>query len=766
MPGYAALTYPVVQSFDITTSVWEWVGRNELSFLFLNERNSGSSLIFYLVYGIGMYLLVYQIFKRKSIAVLIALMAMYGTYTAMYIMMGHTTKLAVLSWFPYVFLITNKLREKFNIFLALLLPVFIRLMLQCSHMQFLFYIYLALGAYFLFYIVRALRKKENLKNVIASGAVFLLATGLAFLMGSAQNFSTLEYNPYSIRGSNPIQTTADTSLTKTIGGGLDYDYATNWSFSPGEIITFFIPSWYGFGPLPYQGPLTQNQLVKLYLYWGPQPSVDGPQYMGIIALVFAIIGFYRYRREPLVQYMGGIIVFSLLVSFGKEFSIIYDLMYHYCPVFNKFRVPSMILMLVQFFIPILAGYGILSFLPEERKPITPGQAKQWKYIFGGIAGMFLIILLGRDLFKEVYQAFFPLQDVGKALSHSYGQLNLEVVGMMFDFIFSSVVADVMIALALLGVTFGAFYYYQKGKMQSTAVYAILILVVLFDLWRIASKPHDPITPQEAGQAVETPNYVHILQQDTTQYRVLRLENGQPVYDNTLAYWKLYNAYGYHAAKMRIFQDMVDVAGMGNPLVWQLMNIKYLITNREDSSAMLTRVYKDGQTNVYAFRYYLPHAFFVNTCEVADGMATLRKIASMSFDPRNTAYILQHLSTTLDAPKEGAIASVTSYRTQELEIHVTATGNNLLFLSDAYYPKGWKAYIDGKETEILRLDYLFRGVVVPVGQHTVTMKFEPEMFSIGKQISFWISLIVYGMLILLGISYWIKKGRAKKKLNPL
>ena len=557
----------------------------------------------------------------------------------------------------------------------------------------------------------------------------------------------------------------ETSPAKTIGGGLDYDYATSWSLSPGEIITFFIPSWYGFGPLPYQGPLTQNQPVKLYLYWGPQPSVDGPQYMGIIVIVFALIGFYRSRREPLVQYMGGIIVFSLLVSFGKEFSFVYDLMYHYCPIFNKFRVPSMILMLVQFFTPILAGYGILSFLPEGKKVISPAQSKQWKYIFTGIAGLFLVVLLGGDLFKNVYQSFFPLQEVGKSLSHTYGQLNPEVVAMMADFVFSSVVTDITIALALLGVTFGAFYYFQKGKIQSSAVYAILIVVVLFDLWRIASKPHDPITPQEAQQAVETPNYVHVLQQDTTQYRVLRLVDGQPVYDNTPAYWRLHNAYGYHAAKMRIYQDVVDVAGMGNPLVWQMMNIKYIITNTQQNSPLLQQVYSDKEQQVYAFRYNLPHVFFVNKYEIKDGLEILNRIKAVSFDARNLAYIQEQPKTAIDEPKPGTGAELTHYGTQEMEIKATATGNNLLFVSDAYYPKGWKAYIDGKETEILRLDYLFRGVIVPAGRHTVTMKFEPEMFYLGKQISFWITLIVYGMLIFLGISYWLKKARTKKILNP-
>jgi hypothetical protein len=748
MPGYAALMYPVPQSYDITTIGWERCGRKVLSYLFFKESNTGENLVFYLVYGIGMYLLAYRFLKRKPIAILVALMALYGTYAAMYIMMGHTTKLAVLSWFPYIFLIVDKLREKFNLFLAFLLPVFIRLMLQSSHMQFLFYIYLALGTYLIFYLVRALRKKENWKNVLASGTTLLLATGLAFLMGATQYFSTLEYNPYSIRGSNPIQTmdASSASPSKTIEGGLDYDYATSWSFGPGEIITFFIPSWYGFGPRPYQGPETQNQLIATNLYWGPQPFVDGPQYMGIIAIVFALIGLYRYRHEPFVQYMGGIIVFSLLVSFGKEFSLVYDLMYHYVPIFNKFRVPSMMLMLVQFFTPILAGYGIWSFMPEGKKTITLVQAKQWKYIFAALAGMFLVVLLGRDIVKEVYQAFFPLQEIGKTLSHSRGQVDVEQFKPVFDIVFSWVIEDIMIALALLGVSFGVFYYYQNGKIQSVTVYGVVIVVVLFDLWRIASKPHDPITPQEAKQAVTTPNYVHVLQQDITLYRVLKLVNGQPVYDNTPAYWGLHNAYGYHAAKLRIFQDMVDVAGMGNPLVWQLMNVKYLMTNREDSSAMLTQVYKDKETFVYAFRYALPHAFFVNNCEVADGMATLNKIASLSFDPRNIAYVPEHLSTALEAPKEGASAAITSYQTQKLEVRVNATGNNLLFLSDAYYPKGWKAYVDGKETEILRLDYLFRGIVVPQGMHTVTMKFEPDLYFLGEKISTIISILVWGGVI--------------------
>ncbi len=212
--------------------------------------------------------------------------------------------------------------------------------------------------------------------------------------------------------------------------------------------------------------------------------------------------------------------------------------------------------------------------------------------------------------------------------------------------------------------------------------------------------------------------------------------------------------------MRIFQDVVDVAGMGNPLVWQLMNIKYVITNTPQNTPLLQQIYADKGEQVYTFRYFLPHVFFVNKYEVKDGLEILNQIKAASFDPRNVAYLQEQPKATFDEPKPGAEAGITHYGTQDMEIRATATGNNLLFVSDAYYPKGWKSYIDGKETEILRLDYLFRGIVVPAGQHIVTMKFEPEMFSLGKQVSFWISLIVYGMLISLGILYWRKKAEIK------
>jgi hypothetical protein len=759
MPGFASLTYPIPRIYDITSNLWEHVVRIALSYFFLEEGSNGAWLLYYLVFGIGVYLFVNYKLKSKPIALIVALMATYSMRVAVLIMIGHVTKIAVLAWFPFVFLLVEKLREKFTLFLAVLLTIAVRLMIQPGHMQFIFYIYLSLGAYLIFLFIRSLIKKENWKGILASGIILIFATVFAFLMGADQHLSTLEYNPYSMRGSNPITHTSAASQTKTIEGGLDYEYATSWSFSPGELMTLFIPSWYGFGDLTYQGPLTGDQPQKLNFYWGPQPDVDSPQYMGIIVIVLAVIGFIRYRKDPFVQFMGAASIVSIFIAFGKEFPVLYDIMYRYFPMFNKFRIPVMILMIVQFFTPILAGYGIISFVENRPKTLPPALEKKWKYTLGGLAFGVVISVIGASVVKSIYSSFFPVQEVAKALARSYGQLNPAVLSLFYDFVFSSIMTDLLIGFILLTIVFGAFYFFQKGKLKVSMLYGILVVLVLFDLWRIAGKPYDPKDKQESIQAMAAPDFVKTLLQDTTSFRVLRMMNGQPVYDNSLAYWRIQNAYGYQGAKMRIYQDMVDVAGLGNPRVWQLMNIKYLISNREESHAGLVPVYNGSGTKVYAFQSWLPRVFFVNRYEVSDNLSTLNKISAMSFDPKEVAYISRDIKTNIDAPLQGTEARIVHYGSQNIEIQTRTTGNNLLFISEAYYPKGWKASVDGKETEIFQLNYLFRGVVIPPGEHTLIMKFEPARFALGKTISLIANLIILcGIILILLFRFWVQRKK--------
>jgi hypothetical protein len=207
--------------------------------------------------------------------------------------------------------------------------------------------------------------------------------------------------------------------------------------------------------------------------------------------------------------------------------------------------------------------------------------------------------------------------------------------------------------------------------------------------------------------------------------------------------------------MRQVQDMFDVAGVGNPLMWGLMNVKYIISDRSDSSQVLFPVFR-GEKNVLYNKAELPRAFFVNRYEVAKGIDILNDIREMKFNPRDLAYVMDDPKVQIEAPKESASVHYTHYGIQDLEVSATATGNNLLFLSESWYPAGWKAFIDGKEADILRLDYLFRGVVIPPGTHTLTMKFEPASFSLGRDLSLATNILALSGLVAIGIIRFRKR----------
>ena len=217
--------------------------------------------------------------------------------------------------------------------------------------------------------------------------------------------------------------------------------------------------------------------------------------------------------------------------------------------------------------------------------------------------------------------------------------------------------------------------------------------------------------------------------------------------------------------MREIQDMYDVCGIANPLMWSLMDIKYVISDRVDSNQILLPVYK-GERNILYNRSVLPRAFFVSEYKQASGIEILNHIKRKDFDPREVAYVMEDPRVSIDPPDSTTFARYVAYGLQNLAIKVRASGNNLLFLSESWYPKGWKAYVDGHETPIYRLNYMFRGVVVPSGEHTVTMRMVSETYNIGETMSLWINIVVLGGVLGLSGYNLINRKNAQKSEQTL
>lgn len=780
MPSYGSLTVGGDRLFDIAAQILTKTS-TVFSYLILNPPE-GWVIFFYFVFACGIYLFTYLKVKSKFSAFIAAFAATFSMYIIIWVMSGHNTKIAVIAFFPYVFYIVERLRERLSWLLALLLVVVLHFSFMPSHVQMIFYMYFAIGIYLLFFLVRSLLKKKETepetesasawKGVVRAGVVLTLASALAFAMDSDKYLSVLEYSPYSTRGSNPIVPASGEDASKTVEGGLPYRYATDWSFAPGEMMTWLVPSWYGFGQVKYSGFLSNNQEAMLSFYWGPQPFTHAPQYMGLIVLILALIGFMKYRKDPFVQYIGLLIILSILIAFGREFPLFYDLMYRYFPLFNKFRVPSMILVLVQIFVPILAAYGIVSFFRDRQLQAAELQKRKKSLLLWVGATIAVLLFLA-----FTFESLLPRQAIQNAFQSQTGyalprdrvvepflrQLRPQATNAITTQLTSMVTNDIYVGIGFLVIAFGAVYYFIQGKMKLTTFAVILTLVIAPDLWRVDSKPTEAHDRTVQQQAFATPEYVKYLQRDSTLFRVLEFENGRPPYNNMLAYWRIQSAYGYQGAKMRAYQDMDDVIGPGNPLLWGLMNVKYIISNTPDSSAALGLVYNGPEMKVYANRYALPRAFFVNRYEVTDGLDILNRIKSQSFNPRDVLFLMEDPKISIEPPHPAARAEIVRYGIQDLEMNVTTSGNNLLFLSETYYPVGWKAFIDGKETPIYRANYLFRAVVVPPGIHKLEMKFEPKGFYLGKNLSLAANIVILGGLGFFGFDYW-RKRRTPKQLD--
>ena len=750
MPGLASMTFTGDRMYDLSELVHGKV-REYFSFI-LGNSTLGGYIYFYFIFAIGVYFYAFEKLKRKSIAFFVAMATLYSTFIIIWISVAHMTKIAVLAFFPFLLIVIEKLQKKLSFIWICAGVIIVHFMLLPGHIQMIFYILLSIFFYYLFFLIRKLILKESPNQLLKSGFTLVGIGILALGMSGDIYFSTLEYAPYSIRGASPttIEQTVDQNKQAS-SGGLDYDYATSWSFSPGEMGTFLIPSLYGFGNLDYKGILTNNQTTRLNTYFGPQPFTDAPQYMGVAVLLLALFGIYYLRKDLFVQFMTFVILFSLLVSFGKEFSLLYDLMFYYVPMFNKFRIPSMILILVQFFIPLLAGYGLLGIVNSSNKKLSD----KWKILSIVFGSIFIISLLVPSIFETLYEHFFPTQEITTLLSRSYGT-QPEVLSELYRFISERVVTDITIGVLFLLVISISIYFFLQKKLSYKYLISIIVFTAIIDLWRVNSTTMELHSRREAQSNFVTPEHVKFILQDTTKYRVLEFVNGQPPYNNSLAYWKIESAYGYQGAKMRNYQDMVDNVGLNNPMLWGLMNVKYIFSDRADSNQILLPIYKSKEQNILFNRFSLPRAFFVSKLQKATPQQILKHIKDSDFNPIDIAFTNEDVNEKIDAPLIEAKAIYTSHKLNEINLNVTTTGNNLLFLSETWYPKGWKAYLNEKEIPIYRLNYMFRGVVIPKGEYKLTMKFEPSSYQLGKILSFGINLIAIASLLFFGIQYFRKK----------
>ncbi len=761
LPSYAAL---------LTTGDrwWDFIGRvffgitDAFGTLFRNDIARLAS--FYAVYGAGMFLLMRQKKQGRFASFITGTAAVFSTFIITWAVIGHNTKPVALATFPYILLALERLREKFSILHAIILVAAIHILVESTHVQMMFYGVCTFGLYLLFELIHRLITKSQPFGVVRAGALLAIAGGVAFCMSADRYLSVMEYKPYSTRGTAPIVHQAGKQKQDDTGG-YDYDYCTNWSFSPQESITFFVPNFYGYGKLEFkQDKRSKGQYVQTY--WGQMPFTDAANYMGIIVLGLAFAGIIHGRRDPFVLFLTTLSLFGLILSFGKNFPILYDLFFYHLPGFNNFRAPMMSLALMQFAVPILAGFGV-SAIDEWRK--YPSQNRK-KLLVGGViaGGIFLCAALlhsaiGEDSYRQAVE--------------ESGHVQKELV----NFITNAATSDMISTSFIAVVGSVVIYFYGIGKLGKAVFSIVLAAIIIGDLWRVDYRGMEISKGRLRETEFQTPEFVEYLKQDKSLYRIADYVYLSAGKTNVPAYWLLQNVHGYHSAKMRVYQDLLDVAGnpqqepqggggavILNPFLLNLLNVKYMIAPQPlfegqqpvlESSVLMDN-YGQVPALVYKNNQALPRAFFTDGIEVqTDRMAILQHLRKGDFNPMQKAFVEQPIGATIEPPIIGAKAVVTDFRNEYIGIDATATGNNLLVISEVYYPE-WHAYLDGKEIPIYKTNFAFRSVVIPAGKHKLELKYESPNFILGKTLSLWANVLTCAAGVF-GI-FWINRKKFDNK----
>jgi len=692
----------------------------------------------------------------------------YGfmTFTFVVMVTGHLTKAHALTYTALIVAGILVAFKKNKIGGSLIAALGLSLMLSANHLQMTYYVAIMALILGITYLVFAIREK-TLPDFAKTSAFLLLAVLLAVGTNFSRLYTTYEYGKYSMRGQSDLSLNGENKSS-----GLDQNYILDYSYDMGEAMTAFIPRFKGGGmsePLSTssetykfiaesqgEGPAKKMVEGGMPMYWGSQPISGAPFYFGAVLCFLFVLGIFLVKGKD-KWWLVAVFVFSLLLSLGKNFSILTDLMLNYFPGYNKFRDVKNIIVIQQFAMALL---GVLAIKEVYQRKITNGEfMKGLKYAFGitgGLALLFAIVPGIAGSFSgstdaQYMQMGWPKELINALISDRQSFLREDSIR---TFIF------VTLAAANLWAWWNNII---KGQ------YAIVFWVVLIigDMLPVNKKyfnnDHFSSKKEVAVPFQKMTADKEILKDKDLYYRVLNLQN--PFADARTSYFHK-SLGGYHGAKMKRYNELISyaiqpemqalIAGFKNPAsidsvmnylpVINMLNTKYFIYDL--NSAPLANTHALGNA------WLVKNVKLVNK---ADEEVTLLK----NFDPKLTAIVNKSFEKDLagfnSGSGEGEIR-LTTYQPNYLKYEASVnSGTQLAVFSEIYYPKGWKSFIDGKETAHIQADYVLRAMVIPSGKHEIEFKFEPQSYYLGNKVS-----MASSILLLLAIGgYFIYVYKQKK-----
>lgn len=704
----------------------------------------------------------------------------FSSYFFIIIAAGHIWKFITLAYIPptiagMVLAYRGKLLQG-----GLVFALFTALQIVSNHVQMTYYFLFVMLFMAIAFFVEAKRKGQLGQFAKATG-VLVLAGLIGISVNLSNLYHTYTYSKETMRGKSELVQTGDAA--KQTSSGLDRDYITQWSYGIGETLTFLVPNIKGGASVPLSQSSTamakaNPQYSSLYgsltQYFGDQPMTSGPVYVGAFVLFLFFLGCFIVKG-PMKWALVTATIFSIVLSWGKNFMPVTDFFIDYVPMYSSFRTVSSILVIAEFTIPLLAIFALKQWLSEREALKT--YRNEYLLSLALTLGIALLIWLAPGIFTD----FIPAQEAQMLTQASeQGSIPKEMLGGIManltEMRQALVNADAWRSALVIIVGCMLLLAYSSGKLRKELTIGGVLLLCLADMWAVNKRYlYDD---QFVSSSIRTDSFVktatdeEILQDKTLDYRVLNFA-GSTFNENQTSYWHK-SIGGYHAAKLRRYQELIEhhigsemqevyrqVAEAGGEME-QVDGSQFPVINMLNTRYFIFPIGDKGETMPIQNPYAMGNAWFVSTVNYVAN-ANEEMAALDSFNPTRTAVVNKDFQATLHditgAPVDSmAHLTLESYEPNHLRYTTSNKQDGVAVFSEIYYPDGWQVTIDGEKAELARANYVLRALYIPAGEHTIEMTFDPQSLHTTETMAY----AGYGLLLLGVIALVWKKRKELAK----
>ena len=767
-------TYQMSPSYD-STKVLSWV--EKVYRLYLPDY-----VVLTFIMMLGFYILLRAFGISVWLAGLGGVIWAFSSYFFILIPAGHIWKFVTLAYIPPTIAGVVLAYRKKYLLGGIVTALFIALQIQSNHIQmsyyFMFVILFIVGAYF-----EDAYKKKELPHFFKASAVLALAAVVGVCINISNLYHTYEYSKETMRGKSELK--QEGPAANQTSSGLDRDYITNWSYGIGETLTLLVPNVKGGSSsatlsqneaaMAKANPMYGNIYSQFPQYFGDQPWTAGPVYVGAFVMFLFILGCFIVKG-PLKWALLGATIFSILLSWGKNFMGLTDFFIDYIPMYNKFRAVSSILVIAEFTIPLLAVFALKEIFSKPE--ILKLKENRTGVIVTLVltAGVTLILAVAPGVF---FSGFITTQEMAALQQGLPAEHLTPVVTNLTEMREAIIASDAWRSFFIIIVGCFLLFLYQQKKLKATFALAGIALLCLIDMWTVNKRYlHDDLFVPKSKQAeafVKTQADEIILQDTTLDYRVLNFVGfpGNTFNENNTAYWHK-SVGGYHAAKLRRYQEMIDhhivpemqatyqaVATAGGEMD-SVDASKFRVLNMLNTKYFIFPAGQQGQPVPVENPYAYGNAWFVDKVQYVNN-ANEEIDALNDILPTETAIVDAKFKEQLKGVTEGykdslSTVRLTSYEPNRLIYKTSSPKDGVVVFSEIYYP-GWQATIDGQPVDIARADYILRAMNVPDGEHTIEMWFDPQSIHVTESIAYAaLALLLIGVMVLL----WMERRKVTEK----